>query len=127
MEAINTKKGLKRNLEEHDQEIEDDDEKIEEFFAIIRRFKNARDRDTNSLRNREEADPLAPKKAKVVQSLGWVPSFEWGDFAEQDLMHTSLCKSELCLRREEEKKKEEWKGFDLDLKLGRCDVDISKM
>ncbi|KAA8545283.1 hypothetical protein F0562_020067 [Nyssa sinensis] len=76
--------GRKKRLPFHEEEEKDmnDEEKIEKFFAIIRRFRDARDRPANSLHDSKEAI-RATKKTKVHEPAAvWVPSFQWEDFAE---------------------------------------------
>ncbi|CAL5330044.1 unnamed protein product [Camellia sinensis] len=106
--------------EEENQEI-DDEEKIEKFFAIIKRFQDAH-KSTNGLHELKEAKG---------QEAVWVPSFEWEDFLEQGfkkekcLLKTdvlghaivNLNSSTKGMQEEEGKKEDEGNGLDLNLTL----------
>ncbi|CAK7340469.1 unnamed protein product [Dovyalis caffra] len=63
-----------------EQENDDEDEKIEKFFAIIKRLRDVRKYSTNSLRV-QEARKIA-NKAKKVQASVWTPKFQPEDFEE---------------------------------------------
>ncbi|KAJ6390335.1 hypothetical protein OIU77_024534 [Salix suchowensis] len=62
---------------------EQEDQKVEQFFALIRSFHEARSRWKDEL-----AEKPRKKKKKVKSSKdeepqsSWVPSFEWEDFTE---------------------------------------------
>ncbi|CAI0551887.1 unnamed protein product [Linum tenue] len=56
---------------------ERDDEKIDKFFAIIKRLREARHGSSSSLRHMEAQ---RAKKAKKIQAP-WTPSFQLEDFA----------------------------------------------
>ncbi|XP_028081463.1 protein NIM1-INTERACTING 1-like [Camellia sinensis] len=72
-----------------------DEEKMDKFFALIRNFRDARDRRRNELKqlqirnnnnNNNNNENLKKRKAdqdhhrRQEQSRSWVPSFEWEDF-----------------------------------------------
>ncbi|KAE8703568.1 hypothetical protein F3Y22_tig00110467pilonHSYRG00068 [Hibiscus syriacus] len=61
---------------------------MEQFFALIRNFQEARDRRKDELRQREEAaEKKQQNKAQRVnnnnEQSSWVPCFEWADFTEE--------------------------------------------
>jgi len=64
-----------------DEEKEEEEMKMDEFYALLRRFRDARDRRRKELEELEKSE----KKRKVAteQHSGWVPSFEWEDFANE--------------------------------------------
>ncbi|KAI8028476.1 hypothetical protein LOK49_LG02G02376 [Camellia lanceoleosa] len=113
--------------EEKNQEI-DDEEKIEKFFEIIKRFQDAH-KSTNGLLELKEAS-CSLKKDKGQEAV-WVPSFEWEDFLEQGfkkekcLFQTevvghaivNLNSSTKGMQEEEGKKEDEGNGLDLNLTL----------
>lgn len=76
--------GEKRKICNEDEE--DDEQKIEQFFAIIRNIREARER----LRN-DDSD-VKKKKQKLVEEemkkiQVWKPTFERGDFMEEEADH----------------------------------------
>ncbi|EEF50007.1 uncharacterized protein LOC125368685 [Ricinus communis] len=88
----------------------DDDEKVEKFFSIIRRLRDARDLSTNSLRETEARKRM--KKAKKTQTPVWTPSFQLEDFGGLELADITQPTSS---NNEQEKKKRE--ELDLNLSL----------
>ncbi|KAI7991961.1 hypothetical protein LOK49_LG12G00937 [Camellia lanceoleosa] len=75
-----------------EEEEDADEEKMDKFFALIRNFRDARDRWRNELKqlqirnNNNNNENLKKRKAdqdhhrREEQSSSWVPSFEWEDF-----------------------------------------------
>ncbi|KAL2456065.1 Uncharacterized protein Adt_01365 [Abeliophyllum distichum] len=64
---------------------EDEEKKIEEFFALIRNFKDARNRlndqmekGNNKRRRKSDSDSDDHRK-----SAAWVPAFQWEDFTTE--------------------------------------------
>ncbi|QCD98315.1 NIM1-interacting protein 1/3 [Vigna unguiculata] len=55
--------------------------KMEEFYALLRRFRDARDRRRKELEEIEKSEKK--KKVATEQHSGWVPSFEWEDFTNE--------------------------------------------
>ncbi|KAJ9180366.1 hypothetical protein P3X46_008624 [Hevea brasiliensis] len=86
----------------------DEDEKVEKFFAIIRRLRDARNCSTNSLREFEACKRM--KKAKKGHVPVWTPSFQLEDFAGLNLAETIQPSSS---NKDQEKEKRE----ELDLNL----------
>ncbi|KAK5776304.1 hypothetical protein PVK06_044263 [Gossypium arboreum] len=67
---------------------EQEDEKMEEFFALIRNFQEARDKRRNELKQMETKTKTMKGENKVRrlnnnEQPSWVPSFEWADFNEE--------------------------------------------
>ncbi|KAK8473695.1 hypothetical protein PHAVU_001G215800 [Phaseolus vulgaris] len=62
-------------------EEKEEETKMEEFYALLRRFRDARDRRRKELEELEKSE----KKRKVAteQQSGWMPSFEWEDFTNE--------------------------------------------
>ncbi|KAI7984245.1 Protein NIM1-INTERACTING 1 [Camellia lanceoleosa] len=85
------------------EEQEDDEKKMDKFFALIRSFREARDRRRNELKEMEMGKnkntmnmmmmmktTTTKKRAKTEHEEGgqkssWVPSFEWEDFSEEQV------------------------------------------
>ncbi|CAL5352171.1 unnamed protein product [Camellia sinensis] len=81
------------------EEQEDDEKKMDKFFALLRSFREARDRRRNELKEMEmgknkntvnmmKTTTTTTKRAKTEHEEGgqkssWVPSFEWEDFSEE--------------------------------------------
>lgn len=66
-----------------EEEQEQDEEKIEKFFAIIRRFRDACGHSMDSLHEPKKTTDTerVRKKPKIQHEYVWTPSFEWEDFA----------------------------------------------
>lgn len=100
--------GHKIHPQQLDQE-EDDDEKMETFFAILRRIKFARTYDMNSSSFCNK-DKRVTKKAKITQRTVCLSPFGGSEFGKHEfMMHSEETKSK--------EKKEGWRGLDLTLKL----------
>nr|DAD33005.1 TPA_asm: hypothetical protein HUJ06_011856 [Nelumbo nucifera] len=93
----------------------EEEEKMERFFALIRSFKDARDRLMNGLHERIKVDDRPRKKVKRVSDPAWVPSFEWEDFRE--IIEFEATTSKRKSQKKEEKEVESWGGLDLNLNL----------
>lgn len=90
----------------------DEDEKVEKFFAIIRRLRDARSNfSTNSLREMEAWKRM--KKAKKVHVPIWTPTFQLEDFSGLDLADATQPSSSNNKGQGQEKKEE----LDLNLVL----------
>ncbi|KAJ4828306.1 hypothetical protein Tsubulata_007832 [Turnera subulata] len=81
------------------QEHGNEDDKVEKFFAIVRRLRDARNCASSSLRQLEAR--RATKKTKKIHVPAWTPSFQPEDFAEPGVSQLS------CSKKEPEEKKEE--------------------
>ncbi|WVZ06153.1 hypothetical protein V8G54_019499 [Vigna mungo] len=55
--------------------------KMEEFYALLRRFRDARDRRRKELEELEKSEKK--RKVPTEEQSGWVPSFEWEDFTNE--------------------------------------------
>ncbi|KAJ8747182.1 hypothetical protein K2173_014497 [Erythroxylum novogranatense] len=95
---------------------EEENRKMEEFFALIRGFQEARNR-----RKVEILEERERKKAKKTirvdrgQSSSWVPSFVWEDFtAEIEFGKPPLIFPQPCNRKNDE---EDGNGINLKLAL----------
>ncbi|MBA0736252.1 hypothetical protein Gogos_009819 [Gossypium gossypioides] len=88
---------------------EQEDEKMEQFFALIRNFHEAVNRRKNELRQRDE-------KIRRVDGMqtSWVPTFEWADFADEIEFRRP---STINNKEEKGKHEEEEEGLDLRLTL----------
>ncbi|KAJ9171683.1 hypothetical protein P3X46_015012 [Hevea brasiliensis] len=98
------------------EDAEHEDQKVEEFFALIRRFQEARNR-------RKDQELVDKERKKKVRRLNegqpsWVPSFEWEDFNEE-IQFRKLPLIFPCPRNQKEDKKqqEEDDGLNLNLSL----------
>ncbi|KAJ6404054.1 hypothetical protein OIU84_012281 [Salix udensis] len=100
---------------------EQEDQKMEQFFALIRSFHEARSRWKDELAMAEK-----PRKKKKVRrskdeepQSSWVPSFEWEDFTEDikftgpPLIFPSPCNNKKKLDGKKPKEEED----DLELRL----------
>ncbi|KAJ9186031.1 hypothetical protein P3X46_005589 [Hevea brasiliensis] len=90
----------------------DEDEKVEKFFAIIRRLRDARNLPKNSLRELEAWKRM--KKAKQVHVPIWTPSFQLEDFSALELADATQPSSSSNNKEQEKEKKKE---LDLNLTL----------
>ncbi|KAL9429682.1 hypothetical protein AB3S75_031492 [Citrus x aurantiifolia] len=138
MENINSKGNIidrknKRKLQNEElQEQENEEEKVEQFFALIRNTKEMHDRLRNSegLKEEKEKEMEQEKKAAKV-SAAWNPTFQPEDFTEGDINNINASKnffsenqqvgsSSKIQENEEEKEKAEARkeaNNELDLKL----------
>lgn len=68
----------------HDNAVDDDEEKMEQFFAIVQRYRNAFADRRLVEEEGETADGAGggrtEKRRKVAAATSWVPKFEWEDF-----------------------------------------------
>ena len=100
---------------------EQEDQKMEQFFALIRNFQEACNKRKNELRQREEK--LKNKKQNKIRRLddeqsSWVPTFEWIDFTEEiEFRKPPIVFPNPHYKKEEKKKPEEDDGLDLKLTL----------
>ncbi|EXB52988.1 hypothetical protein L484_018872 [Morus notabilis] len=107
----------KRKIGAPEEEVEqnhssgDEEEKIEEFFAIIKRLRHCS--------RQLEASNKDAKKVKV-HGPAWIPVFKLEDFAGQEKEGNPNVSIRCCIEEEisngKEKGREE-KGLDLDLTL----------
>lgn len=107
--------GKKRTVATPEEEAEqDDEEKIEKFFEIIGRLREARFA-TKCLHEPEVS--VARKKVKVHKPV-WTPTFEMEDFVglETDCANINL-KFSLNMESKTKEKEGEEKGLDLNLSL----------
>ncbi|KAG6774920.1 hypothetical protein POTOM_018338 [Populus tomentosa] len=95
-----------------EEENDDEDERIEKFFAIIRRLRDARMYSRTCLRE-QEACKIA-KKAKKTHAPVWTPKFQLEDFAEPGLESTRISQPSSSKKERGKEKKEE---LDLNLTL----------
>ncbi|XVE73499.1 hypothetical protein DITRI_Ditri11bG0122900 [Diplodiscus trichospermus] len=103
---------------------EQEDQKMEQFFALIRNFQEARNRIKNELRQREEIKKKKMKKQNKIRRLdheeqsSWVPTFEWADFTEDiEFRRPPIIFPTPYNENEEKKMQEEDGGLDLKLTL----------
>ncbi|KAJ0052176.1 protein NIM1-INTERACTING 1 [Pistacia vera] len=104
------------NVEDELQE----EEKIEKFFSLIRKFHEARNRRREELNELEETR----KKDKIrridnghEEQSSWVPSFEWQDFTEEiEFRRPPIIFPSPCNKKEEKKRVDD-DGLDLNLTL----------
>lgn len=104
----------------HDQDEEDDEQKIEQFFAIIRNIREARERLRNDSDVKKKKQKVEEDQMKKIQV--WKPTFERGDFMEfeeADHHHHQLKTIVGSSHHGDEgtKKEDQDKEEDLDLKL----------
>ncbi|XP_057963083.1 protein NIM1-INTERACTING 3 [Malania oleifera] len=95
------------------EEDEDEEEKIEKFFAIIR---NTREVQQRLVGSRPKEDEKEEAKEEKPSGGKWNPTFQLEDFAEDALSKGSSSKGAGPSRREENKEGEGG-GDGLDLKL----------
>lgn len=86
--------GHKIHPKQLDQEEDDDDEKMETFFAILRRIKFARAYDMNCSSICNKANRVT-KRAKITQPAVCLSPFGGGEFGKHEFMMHSLIK-QLC-------------------------------
>ncbi|XVF72802.1 hypothetical protein PTKIN_Ptkin12aG0149300 [Pterospermum kingtungense] len=109
------------------EEQEDDDEqKMEQFFALIKNFQEARNKRKNELRIQSDEkinkNKIKQKKIRrldheLEQSTTWVPTFEWADFTEEVEFRTPPIIFPSPYNNKEDKKQEQEDDGGLDLKL----------
>lgn len=100
-------------------DIEQEDQKMEQFFALIRSFQEARNRRKDELEEKQKKKKVRRLNDQEPQS-SWVPSFEWEDFTEDikfrrpPLIFPRPCNDKKIL---DDKKPKEEDGLDLRLTL----------
>ncbi|OMO82218.1 hypothetical protein COLO4_23173 [Corchorus olitorius] len=85
-----TEKVISHVCNGEDDDLEQEDQKMEKFFALIRNFQEARNKRKHELRQKEEKAEIKKKQNKMKRSdvddhneqSSWVPTFEWTDFTE---------------------------------------------
>ena len=92
-EKIEKINGMKVDGDCEPEKEEEEEEKIEEFFALIRRFRDARDRRMNELRelskNKQKQNKRKAEHDHEDPQSTWVPKFQLEDFT-QDIEFKSL-------------------------------------
>ncbi|KAK8693748.1 hypothetical protein V6N13_071318 [Hibiscus sabdariffa] len=107
-------------------EDEQEDEKMEQFFALLRNFREARNKRKHELRQRDDEEET--KKNKTSKSVddersSWVPKFEWEDFtAEIEFRRPLVVFPTPYGKKDDKKKQEEDDGLDLNLTLSSPSV-----
>lgn len=117
-------------LEQDDDQNEE--ERMEKFFALIRGFHEARNRRRNELNEIEARNKKKMRKSDDHRESGWVPAFQWEDFTQgiefrkqppppppSLLFPAGVPNCNVIINKKEDKKKlEEYnEGGLLDLKL----------
>ncbi|KAL4353089.1 hypothetical protein GQ457_06G030490 [Hibiscus cannabinus] len=106
-----------------DDREEQEDEKMEQFFALLRNFREACNKRKHELRQRDHEEEINKKmKKNKTSKLGtgeeqssWVPRFEWEDFTAQFQFQRPLIVCPAPYNKKEDKKKpEDDDGLDLD-------------
>lgn len=112
---------------------EDHDEKeMEKFYALVKNYREARDHRMQEL---NEMDQMMNKKRKFDddKKSGWMPSFEWEDFKQENVellrksvrmlpppavaVHNCNPNCSTCCSVSDSQGKKQEDGSDLDLKL----------
>ncbi|XWS76696.1 hypothetical protein CRYUN_Cryun01aG0199900 [Craigia yunnanensis] len=112
---------VKRSQVCNGEDEEQEDQKMEQFFALIRNFQEARNKRKNELRQREEK--INNKKQNKIRRLddeqsSWVPTFEWSDFTQEiEFRRPSIIFPTSYNKKEDKKKSEEDDVLDLKLSL----------
>lgn len=105
---------------------EQEDEKMEEFFALIRNFQEARDRRRNELKQKETKTEKRENKVRRLnnnEQPSWVPSFEWADFngeiefRKPPIIYPAPHNSDDDNKKKQQHDDEEEDGLDLKLTL----------
>ncbi|XP_022759657.1 protein NIM1-INTERACTING 1-like [Durio zibethinus] len=102
-------------------EEEQEDHKMEQFFALIRNFHEARNRRKDELRQRDH--DVSTKKQNKIRRLNdeqssWVPRFEWADFTEEiDFRRPPIIFPSPYNKKDDKKKQRVEEDDGLDLKL----------
>ncbi|KAE8008345.1 hypothetical protein FH972_004866 [Carpinus fangiana] len=109
--------GKKRKICIEDEQEEDDEEqKIEQFFAIIRNIREARERLKNDSDAKKKKQKVVVEEGIMKQIQVWKPTFELGDFVEEEAQFKSIVGSSQEGDDQGSKKDQEGKE-ELDLKL----------
>ncbi|KAE8697160.1 hypothetical protein F3Y22_tig00110630pilonHSYRG00031 [Hibiscus syriacus] len=108
-----------------DDRQEQEDEKMEQFFALLRNFREARNKRKQELRQRDDEEEMSKNmKKNKASNLGddeqpsWVPRFEWEDFTAEIEFRRPL----IVFPTPYNKKQEEDDGLDLNLTLSSATV-----
>ena len=100
---------------------EQEDQKMEQFFALIRNFQEARNRRKDELRQRDEK--IKNKRQNKIRRLddeqsSWIPTFEWEDFTEEiEFRRPPIIFPTPYNKKDDNKKQEEDDGLDIKLTL----------
>ncbi|XP_022769782.1 protein NIM1-INTERACTING 1-like [Durio zibethinus] len=96
-----------------------EDQKMEQFYDLIRNFHEARNRRKNELRQREEIKKKQNKTRRLDdEQSSWVPTFELADFTEEiEFRRPPIIFPSPYNKKEDKKKQEEDDGLDLKLTL----------
>ncbi|XP_022728151.1 protein NIM1-INTERACTING 1-like [Durio zibethinus] len=100
---------------------EQEDQKMEQFFALIRNFQEARNRRKDALGQREEK--ITNRKLNKIRRLddehsSWVPTFEWADFTKDiEFRRPPIIFPSPNNKKDDKKKQDEDDGLDLKLTL----------
>ncbi|KAL8101116.1 hypothetical protein AgCh_033123 [Apium graveolens] len=69
----------------NDVDEDDEEEKIETFFALVRGFQEARNRRRNELKQIEtRSNKKSRSSGEDCRNSGWVPVFQWEDFTHEN-------------------------------------------
>ncbi|KAK1385010.1 hypothetical protein POM88_022745 [Heracleum sosnowskyi] len=107
---------------------DDEEEKIETFFALIRGYQEARNRRRNELKEIETSNKkMRSSGADDRRNSGWVPAFQWEDFKHENdnrkhplplVFQTGHASFVTCVDKGKDKKMEEENNEgELDLTL----------
>lgn len=116
MESNGEKKRVVTPAEENEEEEkqQDDEEKIDEFFEILGRLREAR----FATKCLHEVEASAARKKVRVHEPVWTPTFEMEDFAGLEADYPNIkIKFSSNKEREMKEKEGEEKGLDLNLSL----------
>jgi hypothetical protein len=108
--------GKKRKICIEDEQEDDDEQKIEQFFAIIRNIREARERLKNDSDAKKKKQKVVVEEGIMKQIQVWKPTFERGDFVEEEAQFKSIVGSSQEGDHQGSKKDQEDKE-ELDLKL----------
>ncbi|KAE8699657.1 Detected protein of unknown function [Hibiscus syriacus] len=109
---------------------EQEDQKMVQFFALLRSYREARNKRKHELRQRDHEEDINKKMKKSKASkLGnderssWVPRFEWEDFTSEFEFRRPLVVFPTPYNKKEDKKKhDDDDGLDLNLTLSSGSV-----
>ncbi|KAG2697766.1 hypothetical protein I3843_07G120100 [Carya illinoinensis] len=132
MEAAAAASRKRKICHDHDDEVEDDEQKMEKFYDLIRNIREARDRLMNgsvptkglqNKKNKKKAEEDHHQEQTNIQV--WTPSFEREDFMEESRREAQFktvhagttSEREAGARKEKDKEEEEEERLDLKLSL----------